>query len=177
MTWTVRLRAHADGLLIERATYGTPEAAMDAYRVLLARPDLSGQPVAAVFKPPAGAVERGNRSTWFSRFDRALGEGRLHPHDMRLDPWTGQGEAERIAMTSPELEADPELHDWEADPRSFGACLKAWHAAHQWTRDEAAAELRASRGTYDNWCDGRSAASESSVRRLMTLIDRAGANV
>lgn len=65
----------------------------------------------------------------------------------------------------------PEPRDWEADPRPLADCLKIWHAAHGWTRDQAAAEMRAPRSTYDGWCAGRPAVLEGSIRRLMTLID------
>jgi hypothetical protein len=67
----------------------------------------------------------------------------------------------------------PEPHDWEADPRPLADCLKAWHAARGWTRNRAAAELRAPRSTYDGWCAGRPAGFEGTIRRLMTLLDRA----
>jgi len=64
-------------------------------------------------------------------------------------------------------------HDWEADPRPFSECLKAWVAERGWTRNQAAAELRVPRSTYDKWCDGGKCDREASLRRLMTLIDRA----
>lgn len=61
---------------------------------------------------------------------------------------------------------------WEADTRPLGECLKAWHSAHGWTREQAAAELRVAVGTYHHWCSGlRSSAVEGMVRRMMDLID------
>lgn len=63
-------------------------------------------------------------------------------------------------------------HDWEADPRPMAECLKEWHARPGWTRNRAAEELRVSRYTYDSWCVGRGPATEQTIRRLMTFIDR-----
>lgn len=65
-----------------------------------------------------------------------------------------------------------DAHDWEADPRPLADCLKVWHKANGWTRDQAAAELRVPRSTYDGWCAGRFRPAEGSIRRLMALIDR-----
>lgn len=65
-------------------------------------------------------------------------------------------------------------HNWERDKGELGECLKEWHAAHEWTRDQAAAQLRVPRSTYDGWCAGRPAKLEGSIRRLMTLIDATG---
>lgn len=164
MNWHVRLRAHDGGEILERASYGSPEAAMDAYRLLLGREDLIGQPMAAVFRPPPGVVGQGTQSNWFSRFDRPLGEGRIGPDDPRLDPYADQMTAER-ALNS----AAPASLDWEADERPLSDCLKVW-ARLQGGRDAAAAALRVSRKTFDGWCDGRGASQERMVRRLMTLI-------
>lgn len=99
MTWTVRLRRHADGRIIESATYTDPGAAMAAYRTLLGRRDLDGQPLAAVFKPPAGPS--GNHATFFSRFDGEVGAGRISPDDPRLDPAATREEADAIASSPP----------------------------------------------------------------------------
>lgn len=168
MSWIVRLR-DVDGRVLETASYGSPSAAMDGYRLLLAREDLVGQPVAAVFKPPRGAVgDGGNLSTWFSRFDEPLGAGRIGPDDPRLNPWAREIDA-RAAVNSPApVEAVSSSHDWEADERPLSDCLKAW-AKSIGGRDAAAAALRVSRKTYDGWCDGRGAGQEGMVRRLMTL--------
>jgi hypothetical protein len=170
MSWMVRLRAHDGGELLERASYGSPAAAMTAYRALLAREDLVGQPVAAVFKPPAGMIEGGNVATWFSRFDKPVGKGRIAPDDPRLDPLATADEA-RNAVGSPAPAAAARL-DWEVDPRPLAECLKAW-AKTRGGRDAAAESLRVSRSTFDGWCDGRGASQERMVRRLMTLTDRA----
>ncbi|MCJ2040837.1 hypothetical protein MKK55_18055 [Methylobacterium sp. J-059] len=169
MAWTVRLRAHGDGRILENATFTTPSAAMEAYRLLLDREDLVGQPLAAVFKPPRGAVDDGNIATWFSRFDRELGEGRIAGDDDRLDPWA-DANATSSALNERAPRA-PAAVDWEADARPFSDCLKVWAKARG-GRDAAAAALRVSRKTFDGWCDGRSAAQEAMARRLMTLIDR-----
>lgn len=63
------------------------------------------------------------------------------------------------------------MHDWETDPRPLSDCLKEWHKAHGWTRDNAAAALAVPRSTYDGWCAGRTAPHEAMIRRLMTLFD------
>lgn len=63
--------------------------------------------------------------------------------------------------------------NWESDTRPMHECLKSWHAAHRWTRNRAAHELRVSRSTYDGWCNKRGIALEQSIRRLMTLVDDA----
>lgn len=168
MPWTVRLRAHADGEIIENATFGTPSAAMDAYRLLLDREDLVGQPLAAVFKPPRGAVSDSNLATWFSRFDRELGQGRIAGDDPRLDPWA-DANATSSALNSPAPRRAGRV-DWEADERPLAECLKAW-AKVRGGRDGAAAALRVSRKTFDGWCDGRGAGQETMIRRLMVLTD------
>ncbi len=168
-SWIVRLRSHDGGGILEKASYGTPDAAMSAYRALLAREDLDGQPVAAVFKPPAGMVQGGNVSTFYSRFDRPLGSGRIAPDDPRLDPHATADEAHRVADTPSPEQALPV--DWEADERPFAEVCKAWAKATG-SRDEAAHWLRVSRKTFDGWCDGRGASQEKMARRLMTLTDR-----
>lgn len=170
MSWMVRLRAHDGGELLERASYGSPAAAMEAYRALLAREDLVGQPVAAVFKPPRGAVGEANAATWFSRFDKPVGQGRIAPDDPRLDPFTTADEArDAVGSPAPTAAGRP---DWETDTRPLSECLKAW-AKTRGGRDAAADALKVSRATFDGWCDGRGASQEGMVRRLMTLTDRA----
>lgn len=68
--------------------------------------------------------------------------------------------------------SDP--HDWESDPAAFAACLKAWRAAHGWSWQEAADELRKPLGSVQQMAKGRAPQDEASLRRLMTLIDRCG---
>lgn len=170
MTWTTRLRAHADGRITEAAKHATPEAAMAAYRLLLAREDLAGQPMAAVFKPPAGAVGTGNVATFFSRFDRPLGQGRIAPDDPRLDPWATHDDAARIADTLPPSTPTRAIHDWEADPRPLAECLREWQRSRG-SREGAAAALRVPLTTYHGWMAGRGAAQEGLIRLAMTLLD------
>jgi hypothetical protein len=168
VSWIVRLRAQ-EGDILENASYGTPSAAMSAYRALLGRQELVGQHMAAVFKPPRGLVTQSNTSTWFSRFDRELGAGRIGPDDPRLDPYADETTAASVANTP--LGPLPEPIDWEADPRPFAEVCKAWAKAVG-SRDAAAHWLRVSRKTFDGWCDGRGASQEKMARRLMTLTDR-----
>lgn len=66
--------------------------------------------------------------------------------------------------------------DYETDPRPFAEIAKAWPKDRGWTRNQAAAELRVPRTTYDGWCAGRPAMYEAALRRLMTLIGRASAD-
>lgn len=54
---------------------------------------------------------------------------------------------------------------------TFAADLKAWAKRLGLKRDEAAAELRVARSTYDGWCAGRQSALEGALRRLMELIE------
>lgn len=172
MTWITRLRAHADGRLLETAKHGTPEAAMAAYRTLLAREDLIGQPMAAVFKPPAGAIAGGgNISTFFSRFDCEIGRGRIAPDDPRLDPWATQDAAMQIAGSLPPATSRPPAHDWEADERPLADCLREWQRSRG-SREGAAAALRVPLTTYHGWMAGRGASQEGLIRLTMTLLDR-----
>lgn len=105
IVWIVRLRPH-DGRLIETGKHETPEAALAAYRALLSRDDLIGQPLAAVFKPPAGLVTSGNTSTWFSRFDRDIGDGRLSALDPRLDAYATAETANQVLHSQPPTSID-----------------------------------------------------------------------
>ena len=56
---------------------------------------------------------------------------------------------------------------------TFAADLKAWAKRVGLTRDQAAAELRVPRSTYDGWCAGKGPAIEGPLRRLMELIEAA----
>lgn len=164
-TFKVDLRWQETGELTDRTSTSDPVAAEAAFRELLARDDLSGERVAARLV----SLLTG-KSIYFSRFDKAIGDGRIHP-DAPLDVWAEEDlTAEAAAWKPPAMP----LGDWEADPRPFAECLKDWHARPGWTRDVAAGELRVPRSTYDGWCAGRSAALEKSIRRLMTLLDRTG---
>jgi hypothetical protein len=164
MTYRVYLRSHAPGEQgrIEAASKtntANPGAAETAYRALLARDDLAGQPRAAV-------LSRNNRSVYFSRFDRELGEGRIHP-DAPLDLFRDDDGTSEATQWHP----DAAPHDWEQDERPLAECLKAWHGRPDWSRQRAANELRISKATYDGWCAGRPAENERAIRRMMTLID------
>ena len=173
-TWIVRLRSEAPGdagRLLETATYRDPVAAMDAYRMLLARPDLDGKAAAAVFKPPRGAVPDGNVSTYYSRFDHPFGQGRIEHDDPRLDPMGSVEHAERVQQSLVEL-GPSQHHDWLSDPRPLGEVLRDWHGRMGLTRNAAAEWLGVARSTYDGWCAGRPTTSETMLRRLMWYRDR-----
>lgn len=73
------------------------------------------------------------------------------------------------------------MHNWETDPRPFTACLREWQVSINGGRDSgarpaAARELRTPLATYEGWASGRPCRHEAAIRRLMTLIDRAGAD-
>lgn len=168
--WRVYLRRHDGGEVTDKTVTADMTAAEAAYRALLARDDLAGEPVAAVVSAATGSRSGGGKSIYFSRFDRPFGGGRIHPAaplDLcRQDD--GTSEASRWVPPA-------ESHDWEADPRPFAECLKAWHTRPGWSRDRAAAELRTAPTTYYGWCAGRGCAAEGAMRRLMTLIDKVSA--
>lgn len=169
MTWTVRLRAHADGRIVENATFQAPDAAMIAYRALLNRKDLIGKPLAAVFKPPHGVDPNGNVATLFSRFDMPIGYGRIAADDPRLDPFITKDAGDDLTMSG--MPAQPDI-DWESDPREFAECLTAWHASLPGGQATAAHELRVSLAVFKSWCEGRTTRFEGPIRRLMSFIDK-----
>lgn len=169
MTWIVRLRAHDNGRIVESATFRAPDAAMAAYRALLGRKELVGEPLAAVFKPPQGVDPAGNVATLFSRFDMPVGYGRIAADDPRLHPFLTKTAGDEIALSAC---PDRPIVNWETDPRPFGECLKAWHAGIPGGRAAAARELRVPATTYKGWCDGRGSPAEGAIRRLMTYIDK-----
>ncbi len=96
MDWKADIRwdstAGRDGKLEERLVTKDADYAEAHFRRLLAREDLIGKPAAArLVSPFAG------RSIYFSRFDRPLGRGRIHPQAplnlMRLDDGTQEASA------------------------------------------------------------------------------------
>lgn len=60
--------------------------------------------------------------------------------------------------------------DYEADPRPLADVLKAWRPNA--SRAEKAAALGVAVETYHGWCKGRPCSLETSIRRLMTLLDQ-----
>jgi hypothetical protein len=91
MLFRVYLRSHAPNEvgkidMASRTVTHNPQAAIIAYRELLARTDLIGQPCAAV-------LSRDRSALFFSRFDQELGSGRLSADDLRLDPMMDKDEA------------------------------------------------------------------------------------
>lgn len=79
MPWKADLREHETGRLTERLETMSPARAEAHFRSLLRMSDLIGQRYAARLVSPIS-----RRSIYFSRFDRDLGNGRIHP-DAPLD--------------------------------------------------------------------------------------------
>jgi hypothetical protein len=91
MIFRVYLRSHASDEvgkidMASRTITHNPQAAIVAYRELLARDDLVGKPCAAV-------LSRDRSALFFSRFDCELGSGRLAANDPRLHPMMDKDEA------------------------------------------------------------------------------------
>lgn len=158
--WKADLRWHETSELTDRTITDDVEAAVAAFRSLLSREDLIGKPVAARLVSPIT-----KKSIYLSRFDKDLGEGRLHP-DVPIEPFVGADQSFMATLWLPEYAID-----WETDDRPLSQVLKSWHSGTGRTRDEAAADLRVPRSTYDGWCAGRSAALEGTIRRMLVLLD------
>lgn len=170
MTYRVYLRTHNGEIdMASRTVTSDAATAESAYRALLARDDLTGQKVSAVLSSTVGRGNGSGRSIYFSRFDRDFGDGRIDPRaplDLtRDDDGTRAATAWRAPVEAP--------RDWEMDPRPLGECLRAWHNAHGWGRERAAAEVRLPVSTYNGLCAGRSSSLGPILRRLITLIDAA----
>ena len=81
--WKADIRWHdseREGRLTDRTLTSSPTVAVAAFRALLARDDLIGQPCAARLVSP---IVRG--AIYYSRFDREPWEGRMLP-DAEIDP-------------------------------------------------------------------------------------------
>ncbi len=100
MMFRVYLRSH-NGVAENRTVTPSPAVAMAAFRELLARSDLEGGKWAAVFSAPRLDSTGGNSSTYFSRFDRPVGDGRIAPDDPRLDPLATREAADRVMSSLP----------------------------------------------------------------------------
>lgn len=149
MIFRVYLRSHAPNEtgrvdLDSKTNTSNPEAAVQAYRALLGRDDLIGEPLAAVLSTDRSAK-------YFSRFDRGIGRGRIHP-DAPLDPFRKDNGTAEATAWRPEASL---VRDWEADPRALADCLKEWHGRPGWSRQRATDELRIAKSTYDGWCAGK----------------------
>jgi len=138
MIYRIYLRSHApgeQGRIDAKTNTHNPEVAEKAYRALLSREDLLGHPWAAV-------LSSDNHSIYFSRFDRELGDGRIHP-DAPLDLFRdddGTHEATRWR---------PAEIDWAAP---FHLCARQWRDAKGYTDEQATQALRISSvNTWKSW--------------------------
>ena len=160
MPYKIDVRWHNGGRLSDRTI--TPDAtqAEAAFRALLRRNDLVGQPCAARLVSPITL-----RAIYFSRFDRDIGQGRIHPDApldlMREDDGTGVTTAWRPPRASVDY-----------DGGTFSDLLRAWEASRGWPGAEVARRLRVPYLTYRNWLTGRTGCpAEPSMRLLIKLID------
>lgn len=165
--WKIDLRWH-DGRLTDRTVTDDAAMAEAAYRALLRRDDLGGQPVAARMVSP---ITR--RSIYYSRFDEAPGiTVRIHP-DAPLDLMADRDMTAEAVAWRPAA-----MHDWETDPRPLADCLKEWQAAlngglSYGSRPVGQEALRIeSAETYAGLLKGRATPYERTIRLAMTLIDR-----
>lgn len=67
------------------------------------------------------------------------------------------------------------MTNYEIDPRPLAECLKAFaldcnDGKAYGARGKAAAELRITDKTLQNWMDGTNCPYEATIRRLMTMI-------
>jgi hypothetical protein len=150
----------ANGQLEDRLLTENQDDAVAHFRRLLARNDLIGQLVAARLVSPAAG-----RAIYFSRFNRDIGDGRIHP-DAPLDLDLMEDGTDQATLRRPHAATN-----WDTDTRPFSDCLKAWGQSHGYSRQQQADELRVPLTTLHGWHAGRSAALEAALRLLMTLLD------
>lgn len=153
--WKSDLRTH-DGRLSERLLTASAAEAEAHFRRLLARDDLIGQPVAARL---VSAVTRG--AIYFSRFDRELGDGRIHP-EAPLNPFRdNDGTPEATIWTPANLDFSAPLAD----------LLRTWMTTRNITRPQAAERLGLPLSTLDSVIYGKSSGArlDGPVRRLIKI--------
>ena len=163
------IRSHVEGktgrILERMEPTRNVKLAESAYRRLLARDDLAGQPIAAVLSSSWVPGKAGGSAIYYSRFDDP---DRRIPPNAPLD-LKRRDDGTEAALTWHRLTA---ATNWEIDPRPFATCLRAWRIRHGWGRVRAAAELRVSQSTHDRWCAGQVYNREAAILRLMTMIDQ-----
>ena len=165
MIWKSDLRRHEDGRLSDRYTGPSSADALSHFRRLLARDDLIGQPVAARLVSPLT-----RRAVYWSRFDRDLGDGRIHP-DAPLDPMRDDDGSDKATLWRPPAQPDA----W-SDPRPFAPVLRDWMARHGLTYEGACAALTyrgqaVSRRALAGWLADCPPAHEGPWRALMARVD------
>lgn len=157
MIYRIYLRSHApdeQGRVDAKTNTPNPGVAEKAYRALLSREDLIGQPWAAV-------LSKDGHSIYFSRFDRNLGDGRIHP-DAPLNLFRDDDGTREATLWR------PAKIDWSAP---FGEICRAWRDVKALTNPQAAAELEIPENTWKGWLKGEAdKKSNGPVLKLMRML-------
>ena len=158
--WKSDIRQH-DGGLTDRLITVDANAALSHFRLLLARDDLIGEPCAARLVSPVTG-----RAVYFSRFDRDLGMGRIHPN-APLDVWRNDDGTDEATKWRPARVAS------DVDDRPFREVLREWGSSMGYTRQQQADALCVPLATLNGWHAGqRTPATEAAIRLLMLMLAR-----
>lgn len=168
--YRVYLRSHAPGSegrvdTASRTVTDDAGAAERAYRALLGRTDLIGTPTAAVLSSTSGRRGAG-KAIYFSRFDRDLGDGRIHP-DAPLDLDAVDDHTAKATRWKPPTAISTAM----PDTGDFAADVRTWLAQRGWSQPQGAAAIDVPLRTFQEWCQGRQRPSvESAIRKLCGLV-------
>lgn len=149
----VYLRSHDGpntGRILERIEpTSDPDAAISAFQRFLSRDDLVGEKVAAV-------LSRDGTTLYFSRFDRELGDGRIHPL-APIDLWRDGEDTDATHWRPTDTAALP-----------IGEALTAFRHGRGWSRARLADYLGVPPRTLEGWEQGRqNPDQEGPLRRLI----------
>jgi DNA-binding transcriptional regulator YiaG len=145
-----------DGTLTHRTSTPSRAAAEAAYRELLACTDFEGKKCAArLVSPHTG------KSIYFSHFDKAFGQGRIHP-DAPLDLERADDGSQQASAWLP-----PATFAAMPNTQNFNADLRSWMEANNLTAATAAEALATTKDSVENWLQGRSRPrQETAIRAL-----------